>query len=46
MLLLSQTLRARDNGVADYHPLLAWRFASHNQRMKPKRTCQICFEAF
>jgi len=28
-------LRARNNGAADDHPLLAWRFAPHNQRMKP-----------
>ena len=33
--MLSRTLRARDNGAADYHPLLAWRFAPHNQRIKP-----------
>jgi len=32
---LSRTLRARDNGAADCHPLLVWRFAPHNQRMKP-----------
>ena len=32
---LSQTLRARDNGAADCHPPVAWRFAPHNQRMKP-----------
>jgi len=33
--VLSRTLRARDNGAADCHPLLVWRFAPHNQRMKP-----------
>jgi hypothetical protein len=32
---LSRTLRARDNGAADCHPPVAWRFAPHNQRMKP-----------
>ncbi|MFZ1643302.1 MAG: hypothetical protein WAV07_18085, partial [Candidatus Contendobacter sp.] len=32
---LSRTLRARDNGAADKHPLLVWRFAPHNQRIKP-----------
>jgi len=30
---LSRTLRARDNGAADRHPLLAWREAPHNQRI-------------
>ena len=33
--LLSRTLRARDNGAADEHPLLARREAPHNQRIKP-----------
>jgi hypothetical protein len=32
-LLLSRTLRARDNGAADRYPLLAWREAPHNQRI-------------
>jgi cytochrome c oxidase assembly protein Cox11 len=26
---------ARDNGAADDHPLLVWRFTPHNQRVKP-----------
>jgi hypothetical protein len=29
----SPALRARDNGAADYNPLLAWREAPHNQRI-------------
>jgi len=33
--LLSRTLRARDNGAADRHPLLAWRKAPHNQQTVP-----------
>jgi hypothetical protein len=39
---LSRTLRARDNGAADCHPLLAWRFAPHNQRMKPTSGEKAC----
>jgi len=40
--LLSRPLRARDNGAADCHPLLAWRFAPHNQRMKPTSGGKAC----
>ena len=44
---LSRTLRARDNGAADRHPLLAWRFAPHNPRMKPTSGEKACgFLAF
>jgi hypothetical protein len=39
---LSRTLRARDNGAADCHPLLAWRSAPHNQRMKPTSGGKAC----
>jgi ATP-dependent DNA helicase RecG len=39
---LSRTLRARDNGAADCHPLLAWRFAPHNQRIKPTPGGKAC----
>ncbi|KAB2924046.1 MAG: hypothetical protein F9K25_18025 [Candidatus Contendobacter sp.] len=30
-----RALRARNNGAADDHPPVAWRFAPHNQRIKP-----------
>jgi len=39
---LSRTLRARDNGAADKHPPVAWRFAPHNQRMKPTPGSKAC----
>jgi hypothetical protein len=39
---LSRTLRARDNGVVDYHPLVAWPFAPHNQRIKPTPGEKAC----
>ncbi len=39
---LSRTLRARDNGAAECHPLLAWRSAPHNQRMKPTPGGKAC----
>jgi len=35
-------LRARNNGAADYHPPVAWRFAPHNQRMKPTSVVKAC----
>ena len=35
-------LRARDNGAADGHPLLAWRCAPHNQRIKPTPGEKAC----
>ena len=33
---------ARDNGVANRHPLVAWRFAPRNQRMKPTSGGKAC----